>query len=177
MGMLLSFGLSRHVWHCFLHGAFPQSSDIKFSVGPSHLHRYRLLLPIAFAESSAVRLRAGSRSERVHEVGPTLLLTNHPIGCSGQSTRLTARTTDGVEKYNDMRTRARTSSVYLADTEAQTAPTEQARRFSTIILALKGGHMSQEHPSGNSNVKHRAEPNHPQQAEEVTTAGPTPNRF
>ncbi|RWW37533.1 hypothetical protein BHE74_00057337 [Ensete ventricosum] len=37
--------------------------------------------------------------------------------------------------------------------------------------------MSQERPSGNSNAEHRTEPNHPQQAEEVTTAGPTPNRF
>ncbi|RZS20625.1 hypothetical protein BHM03_00053159 [Ensete ventricosum] len=37
--------------------------------------------------------------------------------------------------------------------------------------------MSQERPSGNSNAKHRTEPNHPPQAKEVTTSGPTPNRF
>ncbi|RWV83948.1 hypothetical protein GW17_00054380 [Ensete ventricosum] len=37
--------------------------------------------------------------------------------------------------------------------------------------------MSQEHSLGNLNAEHRTEPNHPQQAEEVTTAGPTPNRF
>ncbi|RWV89877.1 hypothetical protein GW17_00047955, partial [Ensete ventricosum] len=37
--------------------------------------------------------------------------------------------------------------------------------------------MSQERPSGNSNVEHRTEPNHPPQAEEVTTSGPTPNCF
>ncbi|RRT33580.1 hypothetical protein B296_00049891 [Ensete ventricosum] len=37
--------------------------------------------------------------------------------------------------------------------------------------------MTQEHPSGNSNVEHRTDPNHLPQAEEVTTSGPTPNRF
>ncbi|RWV99096.1 hypothetical protein GW17_00038019 [Ensete ventricosum] len=37
--------------------------------------------------------------------------------------------------------------------------------------------MSQERLLGNSNAEHRTEPNHPQQAEEVTIAGPTPNRF
>ncbi|RWW76489.1 hypothetical protein BHE74_00015420 [Ensete ventricosum] len=37
--------------------------------------------------------------------------------------------------------------------------------------------MLQERLLGNSNAEHRTEPNHPQQAEEVTTAGPTPNRF
>ncbi|RWW44804.1 hypothetical protein BHE74_00049407, partial [Ensete ventricosum] len=37
--------------------------------------------------------------------------------------------------------------------------------------------MLQERPFGNSGAEHRTEPNHPQQAEEVTTAGPTPNRF
>ncbi|RRT52135.1 hypothetical protein B296_00007036 [Ensete ventricosum] len=37
--------------------------------------------------------------------------------------------------------------------------------------------MSQERPSGNLNAEHHTEPNHPQQAEEVTMAGPTPNRF
>ncbi|RZR96455.1 hypothetical protein BHM03_00025480 [Ensete ventricosum] len=37
--------------------------------------------------------------------------------------------------------------------------------------------MSQECLFGNSGAKHRTEPKHPQQAEEVTTAGPTPNRF
>ncbi|RRT46911.1 hypothetical protein B296_00033752 [Ensete ventricosum] len=37
--------------------------------------------------------------------------------------------------------------------------------------------MSQERPSGNSNAKHRMKPNHPPQAKEVTTSGPTPNRF
>ncbi|RRT46325.1 hypothetical protein B296_00025534 [Ensete ventricosum] len=37
--------------------------------------------------------------------------------------------------------------------------------------------MSQECLFGNSGAEHRTEPNHPQQAEEVTTAGPTPNRF
>ncbi|RRT65502.1 hypothetical protein B296_00041040 [Ensete ventricosum] len=37
--------------------------------------------------------------------------------------------------------------------------------------------MSQERLSGNSNAEPRTEPNHPQQAEEVTTTGPTPNRF
>ncbi|RZR93672.1 hypothetical protein BHM03_00022227 [Ensete ventricosum] len=37
--------------------------------------------------------------------------------------------------------------------------------------------MSQERPFGNSGAEHRSEPNHPQPAEEVTTAGPTPNRF
>ncbi|RWW11524.1 hypothetical protein GW17_00024859 [Ensete ventricosum] len=57
--------------------------------------------------------------------------------------------------------------------EAQTVPTGQARRFFTNILALEGGSMSQERPSGNSNTV----PNHPPQAEEVTMSGPTPNRF
>ncbi|RWW27489.1 hypothetical protein GW17_00008078, partial [Ensete ventricosum] len=37
--------------------------------------------------------------------------------------------------------------------------------------------MSQERPSGNLNAEHHTEPNHPQQVEEVTMAGPTPNRF
>ncbi|RRT77710.1 hypothetical protein B296_00003169 [Ensete ventricosum] len=37
--------------------------------------------------------------------------------------------------------------------------------------------MSQECPSDNSNAEHRTEPNYPPQAEEVTTSGPTPNRF
>ncbi|RZR94830.1 hypothetical protein BHM03_00023592 [Ensete ventricosum] len=37
--------------------------------------------------------------------------------------------------------------------------------------------MSQEHPLANLNAEHRTEPNHPQQAEEVTTTGQTPNRF
>ncbi|RZS02178.1 hypothetical protein BHM03_00032165 [Ensete ventricosum] len=37
--------------------------------------------------------------------------------------------------------------------------------------------MSQERPFGNSGAEHRSEPNHPQPAEEVTTAGTTPNRF
>ncbi|RRT48823.1 hypothetical protein B296_00029033 [Ensete ventricosum] len=37
--------------------------------------------------------------------------------------------------------------------------------------------MSQERPFGNSGAEHRSEPNHPQPTEEVTTAGPTSNRF
>ncbi|RRT49571.1 hypothetical protein B296_00035637 [Ensete ventricosum] len=37
--------------------------------------------------------------------------------------------------------------------------------------------MSQERPFGNSGEEHRSKPNHPQQAEEVTTAGPTLNHF
>ncbi|RRT60752.1 hypothetical protein B296_00044738 [Ensete ventricosum] len=37
--------------------------------------------------------------------------------------------------------------------------------------------MLQERLLGNSNAEHCTEHNHPQQAEEVTTAGPTPNRF
>ncbi|RWW49985.1 hypothetical protein BHE74_00043791 [Ensete ventricosum] len=37
--------------------------------------------------------------------------------------------------------------------------------------------MSQERLLGNSNAEHRTEPNHPQQAEEVTTTGSTPNHF
>ncbi|RWW44408.1 hypothetical protein BHE74_00049821 [Ensete ventricosum] len=37
--------------------------------------------------------------------------------------------------------------------------------------------MSQECSLGNSNVEHRTEPNHPQQAEEVATVEPTPNRL
>ncbi|RZR71387.1 hypothetical protein BHM03_00004892 [Ensete ventricosum] len=61
--------------------------------------------------------------------------------------------------------------------EAQTVPTGQAQRFSTIILALEGGPILQERPFDNSNAEHRTEPNYPPQAEEVTTSGPTPNRF
>ncbi|RWW87402.1 hypothetical protein BHE74_00003772 [Ensete ventricosum] len=61
--------------------------------------------------------------------------------------------------------------------EAQTIPTGQAQKFSTIILALEGGPISQERPSDNSNAEHRTEPNYPPQVEEVTTSGPTPNRF
>ncbi|RWW04023.1 hypothetical protein GW17_00032778 [Ensete ventricosum] len=68
-------------------------------------------------------------------------------------------------------------SAHSADTEAQTVPTRQTRRFSTNILALEGWPMSQERPSGNLNAEHRTEPNHPPQAKEVTTSGPTPNRF
>ncbi|RWW63248.1 hypothetical protein BHE74_00029586, partial [Ensete ventricosum] len=37
--------------------------------------------------------------------------------------------------------------------------------------------MSQECPFSNSGAEHRSEPNHPQPAEEVTTAGSTQNRF
>ncbi|RZS04341.1 hypothetical protein BHM03_00034666 [Ensete ventricosum] len=71
----------------------------------------------------------------------------------------------------------RTSGAYSTDTEAQTVPIGQARRFSTNILALEGGPMLQECPSGNSNAEHHMELNHPPQAKEVTTSGPTPNRF
>ncbi|RZS07661.1 hypothetical protein BHM03_00038532 [Ensete ventricosum] len=48
--------------------------------------------------------------------------------------------------------------------------------FSTIILALEGGPMSQEHSFGNSGAEHRPEPNHSQPTE-VTAAAPTPNHF
>ncbi|RWW88635.1 hypothetical protein BHE74_00002485 [Ensete ventricosum] len=51
------------------------------------------------------------------------------------------------------------------------------KNFTPTFLALERGPMSQERPFGNSGAEHRSEPNHPQQAEEVTTAGPTPNRF
>ncbi|RWW09782.1 hypothetical protein GW17_00026702 [Ensete ventricosum] len=51
------------------------------------------------------------------------------------------------------------------------------KNFTRTFLALEGGPMSQECLFGNSGAKHRTEPKHPQQAEEVTTAGPTPNRF
>ncbi|RRT55635.1 hypothetical protein B296_00024562 [Ensete ventricosum] len=49
--------------------------------------------------------------------------------------------------------------------------------FSTNILALEGGPMSQERPLGNSGAEHRPEPNDSQPTEEVTAAGPTPNHF
>ncbi|RWW11341.1 hypothetical protein GW17_00025052 [Ensete ventricosum] len=88
------------------------------------------------------------------------------------STSSPSGTTAGVLAHT-----VRTSDAYSTDTEAQTAPIGQARRFSTNILALEGGPMLQERPSGNSNVKHHMELNHPPQAEEVTTSGPTPNRF
>ncbi|RRT66552.1 hypothetical protein B296_00012319 [Ensete ventricosum] len=51
------------------------------------------------------------------------------------------------------------------------------KRFSTNILALEGGPMSQERSFGNSGAEHHSEPNHSQPAEEVTTAGPTRNHF
>ncbi|RZR78003.1 hypothetical protein BHM03_00003223 [Ensete ventricosum] len=51
------------------------------------------------------------------------------------------------------------------------------KRFSSIILVLEGGPISQERPFENSGVEHRSEPNHSQPMEEVTTAAPTPNRF
>ncbi|KAJ8513372.1 hypothetical protein OPV22_003806 [Ensete ventricosum] len=37
--------------------------------------------------------------------------------------------------------------------------------------------MSQERPFENSGAEHHSKPNHPQPTEEVTTVGPTPNRF
>ncbi|RRT40288.1 hypothetical protein B296_00020556 [Ensete ventricosum] len=51
------------------------------------------------------------------------------------------------------------------------------KNFTLTFLTLEEGPMSQECPLGNSNTEHRTEPNHPQQAEEVTTTRPTPNRF
>ncbi|RZR95658.1 hypothetical protein BHM03_00024528 [Ensete ventricosum] len=78
-----------------------------------------------------------SRPDIGMEEPATVWPTRH--SCSGQSAHLTIRTTDGVEKYDSMRTRARTSRAHSADTEAQTAPTGHAQRFSTIILELEGG--------------------------------------
>ncbi|RZS06227.1 hypothetical protein BHM03_00036855 [Ensete ventricosum] len=83
-----------------------------------------------------------------------------------------------IDAYKSkVRTRARTSRAHSADTEAQTAPSGQARKFFINILALEGGPMSQECLYGNSNAEHRTEPNHHPQAEEVTTSVPTPNCF
>ncbi|RWW56582.1 hypothetical protein BHE74_00036691 [Ensete ventricosum] len=46
---------------------------------------------------------------------------------------------EGVMIRPSLRTQARTSRAHSTDTEAQTAPTGQARRFSTNIFALEGG--------------------------------------
>ncbi|RRT78330.1 hypothetical protein B296_00001264 [Ensete ventricosum] len=65
-------------------------------------------------------------------------------------------------------------AVPTQQTRGQTAPTGQAQEFYTnIFSARRRAHVART-PSG---AEHRTEPNHPQQAEEVTTAGPTPNRF
>ncbi|RRT64032.1 hypothetical protein B296_00027059 [Ensete ventricosum] len=74
------------------------------------------------------------------------------------------------------RTRARTNSAHSADTEADRIHWASTG-FDTIILALEGGPMSQEHPFGNSGAEHHPEPNHPQPTEEVAAAVPNPNRF
>ncbi|RZR87910.1 hypothetical protein BHM03_00015383 [Ensete ventricosum] len=106
--------------------------------------------------------------------------------CKKDDARLAARTTNGVVKYGGMVSDGEDKGLSAhgpepamptQQTEAQTAPTGQARRFSTNILALEGGPMLQERPFGNSGAEHRSEPNHPQPAKEVTRAGPTLNRF
>ncbi|RWW87677.1 hypothetical protein BHE74_00003473 [Ensete ventricosum] len=50
-------------------------------------------------------------------------------------------------------------------------------RFGSNILALEGGHMSQERPFGNSGAEHHPELDHPRPTEEAAVAVPTPNRF
>ncbi|RZR79925.1 hypothetical protein BHM03_00005803 [Ensete ventricosum] len=54
---------------------------------------------------------------------------------------------------------------------------DRHKRFSSIILALEGGAMSQERPFRNSGTEHRSEPNHSQPTKEVTTTASTLNRF
>ncbi|RZS20502.1 hypothetical protein BHM03_00053026 [Ensete ventricosum] len=66
-------------------------------------------------------------------------------------------------------TRARTTSAYLADTEAQTTLTGLVQRFPTNILELEEGPMLQERLSSNSNAEHRTESNHPPQAPDLDT--------
>ncbi|RRT63832.1 hypothetical protein B296_00007361 [Ensete ventricosum] len=61
--------------------------------------------------------------------------------------------------FGSGRTWAKTNRAHSADTEAQTVPTRQAQRFSTNILMLEGGPMSQEHSSGGA--LHGAEPSSP----------------
>ncbi|RZS21925.1 hypothetical protein BHM03_00054640, partial [Ensete ventricosum] len=87
-----------------------------------------------------------------------------------------ARTKDGMEAYDGMRTQARTNRAHSVDTEVQIVPTQRIRKIYTNILAL-GGPVSQERPPSNTNAEHLRGPNPLPQAEEVIALTPIPNRY
>ncbi|RWW24399.1 hypothetical protein GW17_00011310, partial [Ensete ventricosum] len=68
-------------------------------------------------------------------------------------------------------------AVLAQQTWRQNSSTRQAPDLTLTFLALEGGLMSQERPSGNSGAEHHPEPSHPHPIDEATVVVPTPNRF
>ncbi|RRT31967.1 hypothetical protein B296_00048845 [Ensete ventricosum] len=68
-------------------------------------------------------------------------------------------------------------AVLAQQTRRQNSSTRQAPDLTLTFLALEGGLMSQERPSGNSGAEHHPEPSHPHPIDEATVVVPTPNRF